>query len=101
MHTWERPRTRLAFPYVITYDNRMGSIITATQARANLYTLLSEVNAHHDPVTITGKHGNAILISEQDWNAITVTLALHAVTGLVEDIAAGRAEPVDNTPLEW
>ncbi len=79
----------------------MGSIITATQARANLYALLSEVNAHHDPVTITGKHGNAILISEQDWNAITVTLALHAVPGLVEDIASGRAEPVDTTPLEW
>jgi len=79
----------------------MGSIITATQARANLYALLADVNAHHNPVTITGKNGNAILISEQDWNAITATLELHAVPGLVADIKAGREEPIDTATLDW
>ncbi len=79
----------------------MGRVITATDARANLYTLLSEVNANHDPVTITGKHGNAILISEEDWNAVTATVALHAVSGLVEDIQSGRQESVDTTSLGW
>ncbi len=79
----------------------MGSIITATDARANLYTLLSEVNSNHDPVTITGKHGNAVLIAEEDWNAVLATVALHAVAGLVEDIQSARQESVDTTPLEW
>ncbi len=79
----------------------MGSIITATDARANLYTLLSEVNSNHDPVTITSKHGNAVLIAEEDWNAVLATVALHAVPGLVEDIQSGRHESVDTTHLEW
>lgn len=79
----------------------MGNTITATDARAKLYSLLSEVNASHDPVTITGKHGNAVLVSEADWNAVMETVALHAVPGLVEDINAGRQEPIDTTPLTW
>ncbi len=79
----------------------MGSIITATQARANFYALLADVNAHHNPVTITGKSGNAVLISEQDWNAITATLELYAVPGLVDDIQTVRKEPIVTAPLEW
>ena len=79
----------------------MAHTITATDARAKLYSLLSEVNASHDPVTITGKHGNAVLVSEADWNAVMETVALHAVPGLVEDINAGRQEPIDPSPLTW
>ena len=79
----------------------MGNIITATQARATLYALLADVNEHHNPVTITGKSGNAVLISEQDWNAISATLEMHAIPGLVGDIKAGREEPIDTAPLDW
>ena len=79
----------------------MGNVITATQARATLYALLADVNEHHNPVTITGKSGNAVLISEQDWNAITATLELYAVPGLVEDIQTGRKEPIDAAPIDW
>ena len=59
------------------------------------------MNASHDPVTITGKHGNAVLVSEEDWKAVMETVALHAVPELVDDIKAGRQEPVDTTPLAW
>jgi antitoxin YefM len=79
----------------------MGETITATNARAELYKLLSRVNTSHNPVTITGRNGNAVLISEEDWNAVTETLALHAVPGLVDDIRDGQQEPVDTSPLEW
>ncbi len=92
---------RLAFAYVNPYGLSMATTITATDARAKLYNLLSEVNTSHDPVTITGKNGNAVLVSEEDWNAVMETVALHAVPGLVEDITAGRQEPVDTTPLAW
>jgi len=75
--------------------------ITATDARANLYKLLTKVNADHVPVTITGKGGNAVLVSEDDWNAVMETVALHSVPGLVEDIEVGRQEPIDTAPLTW
>jgi prevent-host-death family protein len=74
---------------------------TVTDARANLYKLLAKVNADHVPVTITGKGGNAVLVSEDDWNAVMETVALHSVPGLVEDIEAGQHEPIDTAPLTW
>ncbi|MCH9816101.1 MAG: type II toxin-antitoxin system Phd/YefM family antitoxin [Actinomycetia bacterium] len=79
----------------------MSETITATDARADLYNLLTQVNSNHSPVTITGKKGNAVLVAEEDWNAVMETVALHAVPGLVDEIAAGREEPVDTTPLAW
>ena len=91
----------LSFSYVIPYACCMSTTITATDARANLYTLLTEVNTSHSPITITGKSGNAVLVSEDDWNAVMETVALHSVPGLVEDINSGRDEPIDTTPLTW
>ena len=44
--------------------------VTATEARSKLYSLIDEAESSHEPVVITGKRGNAVLISESDWNAI-------------------------------
>ena len=46
------------------------NIINATEARAKLYTLIDETADSHQPVIITGKRGNAVLVSEEDWNAM-------------------------------
>lgn len=43
--------------------------ITATEARRRLYQLLDEVTASHEPVQITGRRSNAVLVSEDDWRA--------------------------------
>lgn len=37
--------------------------ISATKARNNLYSLIDEANESHIPIQITGKRGNAVLIS--------------------------------------
>ena len=44
--------------------------INITSARKELYSLVEAVNCDSVPVLITGKNGNAVLISEEDWNAI-------------------------------
>ena len=41
--------------------------LTATQARKDIYRLLDETSDTHQPIQITGKRSNAILISEEDW----------------------------------
>ena len=46
------------------------TVLTVTEARANLYKLLDEVAATHEPILITGKRTNAVLVSEDDWRAI-------------------------------
>ena len=50
--------------------------INVTKARANLYKLLIEASESHEPIQITGKKSNAILVSEEDWRSIQETLYL-------------------------
>lgn len=68
--------------------------VTATEARATLYRLLDEVAQSHEPVVITGKRNNAVLISEDDWRSIEETLYLLSVPGMRESIIEGMATPL-------
>ena len=79
------------------------STITATEARKNLYRLLDEVSESHEPIQITGKRSNAVLISEADWKSVQETLYLHSIQGMKESIVEGMMTPVDecSEELEW
>ncbi len=77
--------------------------LNVTEARANLYKLIDDASASHEPVVITGKRGNAVLLSEDDWNAINETLHLLSVPGMRESILEGMQESIDSaaTELNW
>ncbi|TVR60759.1 MAG: type II toxin-antitoxin system Phd/YefM family antitoxin [Spirochaetaceae bacterium] len=79
------------------------AILTASDARANLYRLIDQTNESHEPVIISGKRSNAVLISEDDWNSIQETLFLISVPGMRESIIEGMKEPLSesSTELEW
>ena len=70
--------------------------INATAARQNLYQLITEVNENRSPVIITNARGkNAVLLSEEDWNAVQETLYLNAIPGMTASILAADHEPLD------
>ena len=77
--------------------------VNVTEARANLYKLIDDASVSHEPVVITGKRGNAVLLAESDWNAINETLYLLSVPGMRESIIEGMQENFDetSTELEW
>lgn len=77
--------------------------VTATEARAKLYRLLEETAESSEPIQITGKRGNAVLISESDWRSIQETLYLLSIPGMRESILEGGKEPVEECAeeLEW
>ena len=77
--------------------------ITATSARNKLYTLIDEANDSHIPIQITGKRGNAVLVSEDDWKAISETIHLSTIPGMVESIKAGMDEKIEDCSesIEW
>lgn len=80
--------------------------ISATKARENLYQLISEVNTSNSAITITNNRGkNAVILSEDDWNAVQETLYLMSVPGLTESIMEGGKETIDNClsedEVEW
>ena len=77
--------------------------VTATQARSALYSLIDETNASHEPIQITSKRGNAVLVSEDDWRAIQETLHLQSIPGMVESIQQARKEGIEKGTkrLDW
>jgi len=68
--------------------------ISATEARRRLYSLIDEVGESHEPVQINGKRGNAVLLSEADWNAIQESLHLVSIPGMRQSILEGLATPL-------
>lgn len=74
--------------------------LTASDARANLYRLIDQTAESHEPVLISGRRVNAVLISEEDWVAVQETLHLLAVPGMRESIKAGMSEPVAGCSTE-
>ncbi|MDJ0904094.1 MAG: type II toxin-antitoxin system Phd/YefM family antitoxin [Xenococcus sp. MO_188.B8] len=80
-----------------------STIISVTEARQRLFGLVDQVNESHEPVTITGKRGNAILVSEEDWRAIQETLYLKSIPGVWESIEEGMKESIEecSDDLPW
>jgi prevent-host-death family protein len=71
--------------------------VTASEARARLYRLMDEVAEGHDPVYISGKRSDAVLVSAEDWNAVQETLYLVSIPGMRESILAGMKTPLSKT----
>jgi prevent-host-death family protein len=78
-------------------------IVTATEARATLYTLMDEVASSHEPILITGKRNNVVVISEEDWRAINETLYLMSIPGMRESLIEGMNAPIEDfdDEVEW
>ncbi len=70
--------------------------LNATEARTKLYSLIDEAADTHEPILITGKRGNAVLMSEEDWNSIQETLYLLSIPGMRESIKEGMEENAEN-----
>ena len=71
-------------------------VLTATQARVKIDELIDETSANHQPIVITGKRNNAVLIAQSDWSAIQEALYLMSIPGMRESIAKGLATPLSD-----
>ena len=68
--------------------------VSVTTARTTLYRLIAKLQDGEAPVLITGKKGNAVLLSEQDWRAIEETLFLVSIPNMADSIKKGMKEPI-------
>jgi PHD/YefM family antitoxin component YafN of YafNO toxin-antitoxin module len=65
--------------------------------------LIDETATSHQPVLITGRRNNAVLVSEEDWVAIQETLYLISIPGMRESIKEGMQTPIEecHRELDW
>lgn len=59
-----------------TYLGASVSAITATEARKNLFGLIQQVNDDHTTVEVVSRRGNAVIMSKDDYDALTETAYL-------------------------
>lgn len=77
--------------------------LSASTARTNLYRLIDEAATSHQPLVITGKRNNAVLVAAEDWAAMQETLFLLSIPNMRESIREGMNTPATEltTKLDW
>ena len=66
--------------------------VTATEARQHLFQLLRKSVKGHVPVRVSSKEGDAVIISEEDYENLLETLELLSVPGMRKSIQEARAD---------
>ena len=77
--------------------------LSVTEARSKLYRLIDQASLSHEPIVITSKRGNAVLLSEDDWRSIQETIFLLNIPGMRESIREGLATPIEDCKeeIDW
>ncbi|CAN5634242.1 hypothetical protein BH24ACI1_BH24ACI1_05820 [soil metagenome] len=71
----------------------MFETITAAEAKNEIQNLIDETAASHRPILITAERHNAVLLSEEDWNALQETLRLLSIPTMRESIVKEMNAP--------
>jgi antitoxin YefM len=76
-----------------------------TNFRKNLFRMLEQTIKHNEPINISTKDGNAVIISEEDYNGLIETLYLCSIPNMRERITKGLKAPVSEcvpeNEVEW
>ena len=79
--------------------------INITNFRKNIYELLENTIKYNEPINISTKNGNAIVISEEDYNNLMETLYITSIPGLKDEIIKRAVAPddefVDESEVNW
>lgn len=76
------------------------SITNATTARKNFFRLMDEAIDSKEPVCVTGKKGNVVIVAEDDWRSIQETLYLVSIPGMRDKLMKGLATPNEECATE-
>ena len=79
--------------------------INITNFRKDIYELLEQTIKYNEPINISTKNGNAIVLSEEDYNGLIETDYLLNVPGMKEELLKGKdtslEECVKEDEVEW
>ena len=66
-----------------------------TAFRKNLFGFVDQAVTYGDVVNVSTRNGNAVLLSEADYNNLMETVYLSSIPGMADSIRAGMNEPLD------
>ncbi|CAB1247832.1 Antitoxin [Ruminococcaceae bacterium BL-6] len=68
--------------------------INITNFRKNIFGILEQTIKFNEPVNISTKAGNAVILSEEDYNGLMETLYLSSTPQMKETIMEGMKTPI-------
>ncbi len=78
---------------------------TVTNFRKDIYNLLEQTIKFNEPVNVSTKNGNAVVLSEDEYNGMVETLYLYSVPELKEQLKKDMNEPlsefVSEDEVDW
>ena len=77
--------------------------MSVSQVRSDIYNIMDETAKTHEPILITGKRNNVVMLSQEDWNAIEETLYLNSIPSMVSSIQESMNAPDSefSETVEW
>lgn len=81
----------------------MTKVMSVSQVRADIYNVMDETAQTHEPVLITGKRNNVVMLSQEDWNAIEETLYLNSILNMASSIqeSMNASDEEFSEDIEW
>lgn len=79
--------------------------INVTSFRKNIFGILEQTIRFNEPVNISTKEGNVVVMSEEDYNNLMETLYLSSIPGMEEKIIEGLQAPhsecIPESEVKW
>ena len=79
--------------------------INITNFRKNIFIILEQTIKYNEPVNISTKEGNAVVLSEEEYNGMMETLYLSSMPATKEKIVEGLNISLDDciseSEVEW
>ena len=76
-----------------------------TNFRKDIYELLETTIKYNEPINVSTKNGNAIVLSEEDYNGLIETVNLLNIQGMKEKLIKGKEEKIEDCiseeEVEW
>jgi PHD/YefM family antitoxin component YafN of YafNO toxin-antitoxin module len=86
-------------------EERDMAITNITNFRKNIYMMMEQTIQYNEPLIISTKEGNAVMLSEEDYNGMMETLYLVSSPGMREKLMEGKETPlsdtIDESEVDW
>ena len=83
----------------------MMQYINVTSFRKNIFEMLEQTIKYNEPLNISTKSGNAVVLSEEDYRGMMETIYLTSIPGMRERLLEGMATPlsecIPESEVEW
>lgn len=79
--------------------------VNITNFRKNIFSILEQTIKYNEPINISTKEGNAVVLSEEEYNGMMETLYLSSMPATKENIIEGLNTSIDDciseSEVEW